>query len=134
MSLWENQFQLIYVLTWNASNWRIQYVGQHCYKIRHNYSKIKDFYINTSNILVTIWGKNLHSITGHQEHLKLEQDLFRSIYGFRTSKIQTLNPFDSNDNIYQEGNISKFPAFDIFHCLKNEKLTKQRKRKSIKKK
>ena len=43
--------------------------------------------------------------------------------------LQSVSPLGFNDNIYQEGNISKMPDFDVFSLLENRK----RKRRSHKK-
>ena len=119
----------------------MQYVGQTCRKLKNrfgeHYRKIK----KPKNIDTFLYQH--FKRTGHSPDNVLVQPVEKLIYDenssvrFNTIKrfetelkwiklLQSASPLGFNDNIYQEGNISKMPDFDVFSLLEIRK----RKRRS----
>ena len=119
----------------------MQYVGQTCRKLKNrfgeHYRKIK----KPKNIDTFLYEH--FKRTGHFPDKVLVQPVEKLIYDehssvrFNTIKrfetelkwiklLQSAYPLGFNDNIYQEGNISKMPDFDVFSLLEIRK----RKRRS----
>ena len=130
------------MLTWNIQNCNMQYVGQTCRKLKNRsgeqYCKIKK-----PKKIDTFLYQHFKR-TGHSPDNILVQPVEKLIYEenssvrFNTIKrletelkwiklLQSASPIGFNDNIYQEGNISKLPEdFDVFSLLEIRK----RKRRS----
>ena len=119
----------------------MQYVGQTCRKLNNrfgeHYRKIKK-----PKKIDTFLYQHFKR-TGHSPDNVLVQPVEKLIYDenssvrFSTIKrfeselkwiklLQSASPLGFNDNIYQEGNISKMPDFDVFSLLEIRK----RKRRS----
>ena len=119
----------------------MQYVGQTCRKLKNrfgeHYRKIKK-----PKKIDTFLYQHFKR-TGHSPDNVLVQPVEKLIYDenssvrFNTIKrfetelkwiklLQSASPLGFNDNIYQEGNISKMPDFDVFSLLEIRK----RKRRS----
>ncbi len=111
---------IIYVLTWNALNCGIQYVGQtgrplktrfsqHCSKIRNN-SKINTFlykhFKQSGHTLKQVTVQPVEKLTFDNSASKAFKIRARLISEHKwIQKLQTPYPLGLNDNIYQEGNI-----------------------------
>ena len=119
----------------------MQYVGQTCCKLKNrfgeHYRKIKK-----PKKIYTFLNEHFKR-TGHSPYNVLLQPVEKIVYDenssvrFNTIKrfetevkwikvLQSASPLGFNDNIYQDGNISKMPDFDVFSLLEIRK----RKRRS----
>ena len=115
----------------------MQYVGQTCRKLKNrfgeHYCKIKK-----PKKIDTFLYQHFKR-TGHSPDNVLVQPVEKLIYDenfsvrFNTIKrletelkwiklLQSASPLGFNDNIYQDGNISKMPDFDVFSLLEIRKL------------
>ena len=116
----------------------MQHVGQTCRRLKNrfgeHYRKIK----KPKNIDTFLYQH--FKRTGHSPDNVLVQPVEKLIYDenssvrFNTIKrfetelkllklLQSVSPLGFNDNIYQEGNISKMPDFDVFSLLEIRKRT-----------
>ena len=115
----------------------MQYGGQTCRKLKNrfgeHYREIKKTPTNIDTFLYQHFKR-----TGHSPDNVLVQPVEKLIYDenssvrFNTIKrletelkwiklLQSASPLGLNDNIYQEGNISKMPDFDVFSLLEIRK-------------
>ena len=112
----------------------MQYVGQTCRKLKNrfdeHYRKIKKI----KKIDIFLYQHFKRTSTGHSPDNVLVQPVEKLIYDenssmrFNTIKrletelkwiklLQSASRLGFKDNIYQEGNISKMPDFDLFSLL-----------------
>jgi hypothetical protein len=99
--------------------------GQHCSKIRNN-SKINTFlykhFKQSGHTLKHVTIQPLEKLIFDNSASRAFKIRARLISEHKwIQKLQTPYPLGLNDNIYQEGNISKNPDFDIFDLLEIRK-------------
>ena len=123
-----NTAHIIYVLTWNAPNCGIQYVGQtgRALKTRFREHTYQCRTKKLRNFLYQHFRKSGHSFNDVSvqpvEHFSYDStatNSFKAKSRFIAEldwikKLQTPFPLGLNDNIYQTGNISKDPTINIF--------------------
>ena len=109
----------------------MQYVGQTCRKLKkrfgEHYRKIKTPK-NIDTFLYQHFKRTGHSPDNVEKFIYDENSSvrFNTIKRFETELkwiklLQCASPLGFNDNIYQEGNISKMPDFDVFSLLEIRK-------------
>ena len=114
----------------------MQYVGQTCRKLKNRFGEHYRKIIKPKKIDTFLYQH--FKRTGHFPGNVLVQPVEKLIYDenssvrFNTIKrfetelkwiklLQSASPLGFNDNIYQEGNISKMPDFDVFSLLEIRK-------------
>ena len=123
----------------------MQYVQQTCRKLKNRFGEHYCKIIKPKKIDTFLY-QHFKRTGGHSPDNVLVQPVEKLIYDenssvrFNTAKrletelkwiklLQSASPLGFNDNIYQEGNISKMPAFDVFSLLEIRKRKRRSHRK-----